>query len=426
MKVLLLSAYDAQSHMHWREQLLTYFSDWTWQQLVLPPRYFSWRQRGNSLTWAFKEREVLEQNYDMLLVTSMVDLSALRGFVPTLAKLPTVVYFHENQFAYPGSAQQQSPVEPQLTSIYSALCANAVVFNSEFNRQTFLAGARQLLKKLPDQMPTGLVDKLKNLSCVIPVPVFVPQVLAVNTPKAMTETIKETISETMTAGDTACPVAYDPDRYHIVWNHRWEYDKGPEQLLACIRECIKQWGSRSGCIGKPCFHIVGQAFRRQPKEFNIIKGVLSQAGMLGRWGFLENKGEYWDLLQASDAVLSTALHDFQGLSVLEATAMGCDALVPRRLVYPEWFGESSCYASNVECPEKEAQELWAVIMQSIKSWQEQRCPDSLGDTASEMMAKPHVVSSRDRAANIASAFSLKVLGPKYRDLFTQVVSNSST
>jgi len=412
MKVLLLSAYDAQSHQHWREQMLAYFNDWTWQQLILPPRYFSWRQRGNSLTWAFKEREILEQNYDMLLVTSMVDLSALRGFVPALAKFPTVVYFHENQFAYPGSAQQQSPVEPQLTSIYSALCANAIVFNSEFNRQTFLAGAGQLLKSLPDEMPGGLIDKLKSISAVIPVPVFVPEPKIIDAP------------DTSTQEADSPSVSYDPGRYHLVWNHRWEYDKGPEQLLACIGEFIQQWSSRKDSAPKPCFHIVGQAFRRQPKEFEIIKEMLAQAGMLGRWGFLENKDEYWRLLRASNGVLSTALHDFQGLSVLEASAMGCEAIVPRRLVYPEWFGESSCYASNVECPQEEAHELSVHLMQSIVLWQEGCVVPRSENAGLEIGAQQAPASAEVLRNDIRSSFSLQVLGPKYRELFSRVISIS--
>ena len=53
-----------------------------WTVLSLPARYFSWRIRGNSLSWAFGERERLQQPYDLIIATSMVDLTSLRGFVP--------------------------------------------------------------------------------------------------------------------------------------------------------------------------------------------------------------------------------------------------------------------------------------------------------------------------------------------------------
>jgi len=155
MKVLLLSAYDAASHRHWRETLVAQFPEWDWQVLTLPARYFAWRIRGNSLSWAFGQRELLEQPYDLVIATSMTDLSALRGMVPVLAQIPTLVYFHENQFAYPESGREYGSVEPKVLNIYTALAADYVLFNSGYNRNSFLAGAQALLKKLPDQVPAG-------------------------------------------------------------------------------------------------------------------------------------------------------------------------------------------------------------------------------------------------------------------------------
>ena len=48
MRVLLLSAYAAQSHRYWQARLQSMFADWEWEVLSLPPRYFSWRVRGPS------------------------------------------------------------------------------------------------------------------------------------------------------------------------------------------------------------------------------------------------------------------------------------------------------------------------------------------------------------------------------------------
>ena len=101
MRILLLSAYDADSHIYWRKGLVAHLPEHQWTVLTLPGRYFSWRMRGNSMSWAFSEYETLSQPYDLVIATSMTDLSALRGFVPSLANTPTLVYFHENQFAYP-------------------------------------------------------------------------------------------------------------------------------------------------------------------------------------------------------------------------------------------------------------------------------------------------------------------------------------
>ena len=87
------------------------FPAFSWRSLTLPPRHFAWRVRGNPLYWGLEERTVLESDYDALVATSMVDLCTLRGLVPALTRLPTLLYFHENQFAYPRGRGRHEPLE---------------------------------------------------------------------------------------------------------------------------------------------------------------------------------------------------------------------------------------------------------------------------------------------------------------------------
>ena len=117
-----------------------------------------------------RERDALEENSDLLIATSMVDLATLRGLVPKLAQVPTVLYFHENQFEYPQYRQEHNLIEAELTSIYSAQAADRIVFNSRYNQDSFLAGCSALLKKLPDYVPPEVVPKLLEKSSVLPVP----------------------------------------------------------------------------------------------------------------------------------------------------------------------------------------------------------------------------------------------------------------
>ena len=215
MKVLLLSPYDAASHRYWREGLVEAFPEYDWTVLTLPPRHFNWRLRGNSLSWAFGGDEQLRADYDLLMVTSMTDLSALRGFRPELSRLPSIVYFHENQFAYPDSGRQFPSVEPQILNLYTALTADRMVFNSLYNRDTFMEGVSKLLKKLPDQVPQGLVEKLSKASSILPVP------------------LREGVRE---KEETNSPTHKIKQPFTIVWNHRWEYDKAPERLLGAMEE----------------------------------------------------------------------------------------------------------------------------------------------------------------------------------------------
>ncbi len=339
MRILLLSAYDALSHQYWRQGLVSAFPEHDWTTLTLPPRYFSWRIRGNSLSWAFSKRDILEQPYDLIVATSMVDLTGLKGLVPALAQVPTLVYFHENQFAYPESGHAFKSVEPQMLNLYNALAADLVVFNSAFNRDTLLDGAARLLNKLPDQVPAGLIPAIEQKSEVIPVPL--PQ-------------------------DVFCPAIVQPGPLQIIWNHRWEYDKGPELLKDALLAMLD---------AKLDFklHVVGQQFRHTPEVFTEIHQLLNQQQRLGYWGHVESVQEYRALLQASDVVLSTALHDFQGIAVLEGVAAGCVPVVPNRLAYKELLNEAFRYGDQ-----KEVDSMVTLLQQMArlkKSEQPLPCPD---------------------------------------------------
>jgi glycosyltransferase involved in cell wall biosynthesis len=318
MRVLLLSAYDASSHRAWHQALTQGLQHWEWTVLTLPPRHFSWRVRGNPLSWAGGARATLEAEYDLLLATSMTDLATLRGLVPRLAALPTALYFHENQFAYPEGSGKHGLLEAQMVSLYAAMAADCLLFNSRWNRDSFLSGCEALLAKLPDQVPAGVVDGLRQRAQVLPVPVTV---------EVQTEKSSRPASEPL----------------QLVWNHRWEYDKGPERLLD-----IAAAAARQGCR----VHVVGQQFRRQPEAFAELHAVLSDTGALGQWGFVEDREAYLELLSRCDVVLSTASHDFQGLSVLEAACLGCTPLVPDQLAYPEWFPPQFRYRDSAEASEK--------------------------------------------------------------------------
>ena len=341
MKVLLLSAYDAASHRHWWKSLGAMFPQWQWEVLSLPARHFSWRIRGNSLSWSQLERDKLEQPYDLVVATSMVDWATLRGLVPNLTQIPSLLYFHENQFDYPVNSRQQGQLEAQITSIYSALAADQLVFNSRYNQETFLAGVEALLTRLPDFVPEGIAAQLQAKAEVLPVPVAAPDLPGL---RNKTEPCDQPLS--------------------ILWNHRWEYDKGPERLLAIIQELAR--------VTTVDFQlsIVGQQFRSSPSEFDDVYQLINNAPnlSLGHWGYIESQVEYQSVLVESDVVLSTALHDFQGISVLEAVAAGCTPLVPDRLAYPEFFDKPFRYMSDIKPSEEAAgrEELSSAVAALLK------------------------------------------------------------
>ena len=322
MRILLLSAYDAVSHRQWREGLVAALPEHDWTVLTLPPRHFRWRIRGNSLSWGMGERAILSQPFDCLIATSMVDLATLKGLVPSLAAVPSLVYFHENQFDYPVSHSAHQGNEPKVVNLYAALAADQLLYNSNYNQQTFLKGVATFLENMPDAVPAGIVEELTARSTVLPVPLA---------------------DDWFVAGQ-----AEKPDEFTIVWNHRWEYDKAPEIFFQAL-QLLLEWQVPFRV------HVLGQVFRTVPDMFSKMREMLGEH--LGQWGGVPDREDYRNYLRQSHVVVSTARHDFQGLAVLEATAVGCVPLVPDRLAYPEWFAEEYRYPSTPGNSEQEAQQL---------------------------------------------------------------------
>ena len=72
------------------------------------------------------------------------------------------------------------------------------------------------------------------------------------------------------------------------------------------------------------------------------------------WSGFAERDRYVALLNDSDIVVSTADHEFFGISVVEAVAAGCFPVLPNRLSYPELiprnFHEEVFYAGSDPMP----------------------------------------------------------------------------
>ena len=138
----------------------------------------------------------------------------------------------------------------------------------------------------------------------------------------------------------------------ISWAARWEYDKGPDRLLAIIR-CLETQKINYRLA------ILGQSFRQVPEAFEQIREQFSHR--IDQFGYAQSQAEYFAWLRHSDIFLSTAEHEFQGLAVLEAVNLGCIPVLPNRLVYPELFAEKFLYESNSD-QSHEAQAATSLIL----------------------------------------------------------------
>ena len=256
-KILLLSAYDTYSHRYWRECLSQMFPDDQIISLHLPDRYFSWRERGNALSFFGRDLDVLQEGYDLVIATSMVNLACLKGLVPGLAAVPSFVYFHENQFAFPG--ESPAHVSARLTSIYTYLAADRVAFNSRWNRDSFFSGAQNFLRKMPDFVPKGLIESMKRACTLLPVPI-----------------------PTLEARWESAQIPL------IIWNHRLEHDKGPEGLYECLVE-LKRAGFGFELA------LLGPRYRQCPEAFRKIRQEFSSHLVHDR--FVEERQEYLSWLR---------------------------------------------------------------------------------------------------------------------------------
>lgn len=298
--VWLLSAYRADSHAAWADWLINSRQDLRWRRLELPGRFFRWRIRGNPLSWM----DHLPPGVPALIVaTSMVDLATLKGLCPRLARVPAIYYFHENQFAYPCSPKQAVSVEPQMVQLYGALTAQRILFNSRFNRDSFLDGVDALMRKMPDGVPEGLRERLAAKAGICPVPIM--------------------------------PVAADPEASGrlILWNHRWEYDKAPD-LFADAILAVAAGGVEFDLA------LLGARPKTPPEALVRLRRNLGERIVAdGR----VDRDTYQRLLGRASIVVSTAVHEFQGLAMLEAVSAGARPLVPDALCYPEQYPEQYRY-----------------------------------------------------------------------------------
>jgi glycosyltransferase involved in cell wall biosynthesis len=298
MKALFLEPFACLSHMAFVDALQALFIDWDWTVHTLPDRQWKWRSRLSGLQ--FSQMIDSSAKYDILIVGSLVPITELLALSPKLKKTHCVCYFHENQFHYPFRTEiTDSEKQIMYTSITTALAADSILFNSDFNRKTFLAGALTFLNQLPVTLDKPrIIDNITNKAQVFPIPLMIEPNLqeARNNPPA------------------------------ILWNHRWEHDKCPEVFFEALFS-LADAGLDFKLI------VLGEQFDRAPAIFTEAREKLADRTI--HFGFVRSRTEYEALLARSDIVVSTTAQEFYGLSILEAVACGAIPVVPDALSYPE-------------------------------------------------------------------------------------------
>ncbi|MCB1034337.1 MAG: DUF3524 domain-containing protein [Acidobacteria bacterium] len=273
-----------------------------WTLLSLPPHHWKWRMRHCALTFARQTEELLrdgEGPWDLVFATDMVDLAQFRGLAPPpVGTLPAVAYFHENQLTYPVRREEPRDLHFAFTNFSTALAAREVWFNSEFHRETFMAALAELFRRLPEPRPSAQLEELHGRARIFPQGI---EPFPLREPRR-------------------------PGPLHLLWAARWEHDKNPADLFAAL-ERVEERGVEFR------LSVLGERYREIPQALQQGRERFRQR--IDHWGFLPGKEDYRRALLAADVFLSTAVHEFFGVSAAEALAAGTFPLLPRRLAYPE-------------------------------------------------------------------------------------------
>ena len=308
-RVLIIEPYFGGSHKHFLQGLQENV-DAEFVFLTMPARKWKMRMQLSAFGFAKQvtELSVKERFFNTVLCSTFVDVAVLKNLLQDIPgwnnNVTFCTYFHENQFVYPNRIAQQTNHPFSAINFSSAVASDRIAFNSEYNMQTFLNGCQKYLKRAADMDILSYVENLQEKSSVIYPGLDFDHIDVHQGSKK----------------NNKVPV--------VLWNHRWEHDKGPEEFCDALYT-VKDKGGNFKLI------VLGQAFQNIPECF--MKAQEKLAEEIIHFGFAESVEDYAQLLKQGDIVISTSLHEFYGISIIEAVRAGCTPLLPNRLSYPELF-----------------------------------------------------------------------------------------
>ena len=323
MNILLLEPYCTGSHRAWAEGYARHSTHQV-NLLTLPGRWWKWRMHGGAVTLARRAKAWLRRagaRPDLLLVTDMLDLTTFLALTRRWsAGIPVALYMHENQLTYPlpqnpatGPMRRnrgQRDLHYAFINYASMLAAERICFNSQFHQDDWFAALPKLLKHFPDHHEIETVAALKEKSTVLPLGLDLQR---------------------LDLAKDSDPLKPDPISPLILWNHRWEYDKGPETFFQALYALQDEGVDFQVAV-------CGENFRRAPAEFDRAREKLGDRIL--QWGRVQSFEAYASLLWRADIVVSTVLHDFFGAAVVEALYCGCRPVLPHGLAYAEHIPKS--------------------------------------------------------------------------------------
>lgn len=308
LNVWLLNPYHTGSHRAWADGYAAH-SRHRVRVLAMEGQFWKWRIQGAALELAEQAHALLAagERPDLLLATSMTNLPAFLALTRrALGDVPAVLYMLENQLTYPNPPGQRRDLTYGMIQHLSMLAADRVCFDSAYHLAAWFDELPRLLRHYPDYTHLETVAAVRAKSLVLPVGCDLRRF----------DEHPEPVAGRATPGIQPL----------VLWNQRWEYDKDPQTMLAALYALMAE--------GTPFrVALAGKNTRVDPVEFNEARERLGER--LVHCGYIESEADYARWLRSADVVLSTAIHEFFGVSVVEAIYCGAWPVLPERLSYPE-------------------------------------------------------------------------------------------
>jgi glycosyltransferase involved in cell wall biosynthesis len=261
---------------------------------------------------------------DVILATDMLDLTTFLALSRRrVHQIPAAIYMHENQLTYPLPADGAAgPMRRQLgerdrhyafVNFASMLAAELVLFNSGYHRDSFFQELPKFLRHFPEYNELGTVETVRAKSEVLSVGV----------------NFERLAREADAPGGTWGQPGETSHPPLILWNQRWEYDKNPGDFFRALY-AIKEEGIPFRLA------LCGQQFGQRPPAFE--EGLNRLSSQLVHVGYASEE-TYREWLWEASITISTAHHEFFGISILEAIGCRTFPILPHRLSYPELIPE---------------------------------------------------------------------------------------
>ncbi len=304
MRIFLLEPYYGGSHRAWADGYAAH-SRHQVQLFTLPARFWKWRMQGAAVTLAEQVR-TQPVRPDLILASDMLHLPVFLGLTrDILADVPVALYFHENQLTYPVPPGEKRDLTYGMMNWLSMLAADRVFFNSRYHHTSWFDELPRLLKHFPDWTHIHRIPEVRAKADVLPVGCDLRR---------------------LDAGEGRSGSTADPSAPPLIlWNQRWEYDKDPLTFFQALYALADE-----GVAFRVA--LAGANVRQMPVEFERARQRLGERVV--HYGHAD-EATYRRLLHRADVVVSTAIHEFFGVAIVEAIYCGCFPVLPRRLSYLE-------------------------------------------------------------------------------------------